>query len=80
MTYEELKNIGIKNLLSDASTKNLAIEHECFLAKWALTMALHLATTENMNTDLINALTAARLNWGKDNVPPQWNALIDLVL
>ena len=48
MTYEELKNIGVENLLTDASLKNLAVESECFLAKWGLSMAWHLAKTENM--------------------------------
>lgn len=79
MTYEELKNIGIKNLLTDASLKNLAVERECFLAKWALSMAWHIANTEKMGEDLVTALSNARINWVRDKVAPDWAALLDLV-
>lgn len=79
MTYEELKNIGIKNLLTDASLKNLAVESECFLAKWALSMAWHIANTENMGEDLVTALSNARIAWARDNTVPVWEVLLDLV-
>lgn len=66
MTYEELKNIGIENLLTDASLRNLDVERECFLAKWALSMAWHIAETENMGEDLVTALSNARIALAKD--------------
>ena len=79
MTYEELKNIGIKNLLTDASLRNLDVERECFLAKWALSMSWHIASTENMNEELKTALGSARTAWARDNTVPVWAALLDLV-
>lgn len=79
MTYEELKNIGVENLLTDASLRNLDVERECFLAKWALSMAWHIANTENMNEDLKTALGNARIAWAKDGVVPIWSSLLDLV-
>lgn len=79
MTYEELKNIGITNLLMDASLRNLNVERECFLAKWALSMAWHLAVKEGMGEDLVTALDSARIAWAKDGVVPIWSNLLDLV-
>ncbi len=79
MTYEELKNIGIEKLLTDASNKNLNVEREKFLAKWALAMSLHIAQTENMNEDLIAALSNARITWARDGIAPAWSDLLDLV-
>lgn len=79
MTYDELKNIGITNLLMDASNRNLNVERERFLAKWALAMSLYIAETENMNADLKTALGNARTAWARDNTVPVWAALLDLV-
>lgn len=79
MTYEQLKNIGVENLLMDASIRNLNVERECFLAKWALAMSLYIAETENMNEDLKNALGNARIAWARDKIAPDWSNLLDLV-
>ena len=79
MTYEQLKNIGVENLLMDASIRNLNVERECFLAKWALSMSWHLANTENMGEDLVTALDNARIAWAKDGIVPAWSDLLDLV-
>jgi len=79
MTYDELKNIGITNLLTDVSLRNLDVERECFLARWALSMAWHIAETENMNEDLKTALGNARIAWAKDGIVPDWSNLLVLV-
>lgn len=79
MTYEELKNIGVENLLMDASIRNLNVERECFLAKWALSMAWHIAKTEGMNEDLVTALNNARGAWAINSTVPVWSDLLDLV-
>jgi len=78
MTYDELKNIGITNLLTDVSLRNLDVERECFLARWALSMAWHIAETENMNEDLKTALGNARIAWAKDGIVPDWSNLLVL--
>ena len=79
MTYEELKSIGVTNLLTDASLKNLNVERECFLAKWALSMAWHIANTENMGEELVTALDNARVAWATNGTVPVWSNLLDLV-
>ena len=79
MTYEQLKNIGVENLLMDASIRNLNVERECFLARWALSMAWHLAVKEGMGEDLVTALDSARVAWAADKIVPDWSNLLDLV-
>jgi hypothetical protein len=79
MTYYELKNIGITNLLTDASLRNLNVERECFLAKWALSMSWHIATTENMGEELVTALDNARIAWAINGIVPGWSNLLDLL-
>ena len=78
MTYEQLKNIGVENLLMDASIRNLNVERECFLAKWALSMSLYIAQTEGMNQALVEALSAAKIALCKNNTQPLWDDLIAL--
>ena len=79
MTYEQLKNIGVENLLMDASIRNLNVERECFLAKWALAMSWHIANPENRGEELVPAWDNARGAWATNGTVPVWSNLLDLV-
>ena len=77
MTFDEIKNIGIKNLVFNASTMSLKIPRELFLAKWSVESALLIAESENTNGDLISSLRKAQKDL-KDLKTPDWGNLLEL--